>query len=107
MSPTAETVIEKLDELLKDDKNFSTRSGLRFMTSIMKEALIVIAEAAQDKSSINTRLQHVESALNEFLKKQEKKEVKAEEERSKWRWAIITPTIGMLLIELFRWLSNR
>ncbi len=105
--PTVGSVNEKIDEMLKDDKNFSTRTGLRFMTSIMRDALIVIAEAADDKNSVKTRLTNVEKALNDFLQKQEKKEQSAEEERKKWRWAILSPTIVLILAEVFRWITNR
>jgi hypothetical protein len=104
MTISTDGVIKKIDELLTDDKNFTTRTGLRFMTVVMKEALEVIGEADEKKHSFNIRLTHIENGLNEFLILQEKKEKKAEEERGKWRWAIFSPMIVILLGELARWI---
>lgn len=104
MSPTAESVTERIDEMLKDDKNFSTRHGLRFMTGVMKEALMVIAETAAEKQKIGERLTSLEASLTAFLKTQSDKEKKAEDERNKWRWAIIAPTLALLVTELVRFL---
>ena len=102
---TAAAVIDKIDEALKDDK-FETRQGLRFMATVLKEAMQVIEDVAESKGSTNTRLTNMEKAINTFLIAQTKKEEKAEVERGKWRWAIISPGIGIVLIELFRWLSG-
>ena len=76
------------------------------MTTVMREALEVIGEITESKGSTNTRLANMEKAINDFLIAQTKKEEKAETERNKWRWAIISPGIGIVLIELFRWLSG-
>ena len=72
MNGTAGAVIEKIDEALKDDK-FETRQGLRFMATVMKEAMGVIGDVAETKGSTNARLTNVENALNEFLKAQKDK----------------------------------
>jgi hypothetical protein len=106
MSPTADSVTERIDEMLKDDKNFSTRHGLRFMTGVMKEALMVIAETAAEKQKIGERLSSLEASLTTFLKTQGDKEKRAEDERNKWRWAIISPTLVLILAELFRWVMR-
>ena len=100
---TTGSIIEKIDELLEDDRNFSTRTGLRFMTTVMREALQVIGDIAENKGSTNTRLTNMEAALTEFLTMQKTRREKDESERSKWRWAIITPTIGLGIIELVKW----
>jgi hypothetical protein len=102
---TAAAVIEKIDEALKDDK-FETRQGLRFMATVMKEAMEVIGNVAETKGTTNTRIANMEKAINDFLIAQTSKEEKAEAERGKWRWAIISPGIGIILIELIRWLSG-
>lgn len=106
MSPTAESVIEKLDEMLKEDKNFSTRQGARLMNSVYKEGLTVIAEVATNQEAFDERLKSMENSLNTFLSAQKDKQKKDEEERTKWRWALITPTIGLIVAELFRWLAR-
>jgi len=33
-----------------------------------------------------------------------KEQEKNEAERSKWRWAIITPTLGLVVVEAVRWI---
>lgn len=99
----SEDVIDKIDEALKDD-NFETRQGLRFMATVLKGAMRVIGKEEQSKVSINTRLQNMETGLAEFLEKESRKDKKAEEERTKWRWIIITPIVGMILSEIFRWI---
>ena len=104
---TTDAIIEQIDELLEDDTNFTTRTGLRFMTTVMREALQVIGEVAETKGSTNTRLADVENAISEFLKAQTKRREQDETERNKWRWAIISPTIGIILIEVVKWLSGR
>lgn len=106
MAPTADSVTEKIDEMLKDDKTFSTRQGVRFMTSILKDALIVIADSVVSNKSFDTRLGKVETSLNEFLAAQKDKTKRDEEERSKWRWAFIAPTIGLIIAEIFRWIAR-
>jgi hypothetical protein len=100
---TTATIIEKIDHLLEDDNNFTTRTGLRFMTTVMREALELIGEASDSKNSINTRLTNLETALTEFLQLQKQRREKDESERSKWRWVIITPMAGYVLIELLKW----
>lgn len=99
-----ETIIVKLDKLLEDDNNFSTRTGLKFMTAVMRDALVVIGDMAVNKDSLNTKVKNLDEALTQFLQSQVAKENKAEAERTKWRWAIITPTLGVVILELARWI---
>jgi len=99
---TATAVIDKIDDALKND-NMETRQGLRFMATVMKEALLVIGDVATTNVTITTRLGPMETTLNQFLLAQEKKEKRADEERTKWRWAVIGPMIGMLIAEIVRW----
>ena len=104
MTNTAGAIIEKIDKLLEDDSNFTTRIGLHFMTTVLKEAMQVILEVTESKGSTNTRLSNLETALNEFLKAQKERREKDEAERSKWRWVFITPIAGYALIELAKWI---
>lgn len=106
MTPTADSVTTKIDEMLKDDKNFSTRQGVRFMTSIIRDALIVIAESATQNRSFEDRLEKVEALINNFLNAQKEKQKKDDEERSKWRWAFLAPTIALIVAEVFRWVTR-
>jgi len=96
------SIIEKIDKLLDDDSNFTTRTGLRFMTVVLKEAIQVIQTETAATQSANTRLTNVENGLTNFLEIQAKKDKKAEEERSKWRWAILAPIITIAISELVR-----
>lgn len=107
MSEKISGVIDKIDNLLNDNKNFTTRVGLRFMTSVLKDALIAIAEVADNNAKVDLRLKELDTSLTEFLKKQQSNDDKADEERRRWRWAIITPTIGLLVVEIARWLLGR
>jgi len=100
---TASAVIEKIDEALKDN-NFETRQGLRFMATVMKEAMLVIGEVAESKNSTNTRLINLENGLNDFLLLQTKRQEHNEVERAKWRWAIIAPIVTLILAEIARWI---
>jgi len=103
MTTTAEAVIEKIDEMLEADQ-LTTRSGLRLMGEVLQEAMKVITDGGDEKQSIKTRLSNVENGLNDFMTMRKKEQEKAEAERIKWRWAIITPTIGVIVIEVAKWL---
>ena len=105
-SPT-NAIIEKIDQLLEDDDNFSTRTGLRFMTTVMREALQVIGDVADSKGSTITRLTNLEKALTEFLNTQKERRQKDETERGKWRWAIITPSLAIIILEIFKWITGK
>ena len=96
-------VIEQIDQALKDD-NLETRQGLRFMATVLKNAMKFIDESNQSKGSTSTRLTNVENGLNEFLIAQEKKEKIANEERAKWRWTIIGSVLAVLISQLAQWI---
>ena len=106
-----DSITSKIDELLKSDATFSTRSGVRFLTEVIRDAYKYIekietrdeADRAM-QNSIVTRLTNVETGLNDFLILRRKEQEKNEIERSKWRWAIITPTLGVIVIEIARWI---
>jgi Arc/MetJ-type ribon-helix-helix transcriptional regulator len=108
------SVADKIDELLKDDKNFSTRAGVRFLTEVIKDAIRVIEKSQgtiehyeEKQSSVETRLGNVERGLNEFMELRAREQKKAEEERTKWRWLFITPVAYLVINEFFgKWLPR-
>ena len=77
----ATAVIEQIDEALKDD-NLETRQGLRFMATVLRQAMRVIGDVADSKGSTNTRLTLVEGGLNEFLKSRRSKKRKPKKNAS-------------------------
>jgi len=108
------SITDKIDELLKSDTTFTTRAGMRFMTEVIKDAFTFIEQektrnesADQKQSSIESRLGNVEKGLYDFLELRKKEQEKNESERSKWRWAIIAPTITLVIVEISRWLLNK
>lgn len=110
MSDTTNSVVEKIDVLLSDDKNFTTRTGLRFTTTVLRDAMVVIGDVANKNEKVDRRLDELDKAFMAFVKQQNEKEKnikderqKDEDERRKWRWAIITPTIGLIVAEIARW----
>jgi hypothetical protein len=104
MNKTAEAVIQKIDVILEDDSNFTTRMGLRFMTIIMREALTVIGEATDKQSNVDTRLKQVETTLEVFLADRKREKEQEETDRTKWRWAFVAPIIVIMLNELAKWI---
>jgi len=114
MNGKGNSIADKIDNLLKEDVTFSTRSGVRFLTEVIRDAFEFIeqektrnASADLKQSSIEIRLGNVENGLNEFLKLRKAEQEKNETERTKWRWAIITPTIGLIFAELARWFLSK
>lgn len=102
-----QSIADKIDELLQSDATFSTRTGVRFMTEVIRDAYKYIEEekkrnedADKVQRSVNTRLTNVENGLNDFLKARRIEQERAEAERIKWRWALITPTIGLFFTML-------
>lgn len=103
-------IIRTIDELLKDDKNFDTRSGLRLMAELVRDAFDYIEgqrkndqERTNVQNSIITRIGNVENGLNEFLELRKREHEKAETERIWWRRAFIAPVIILLLNQMFEW----
>lgn len=108
------SIAEKIDELLKDDKTFTTRSGMRFLTELVKSAFEYIEKEKKLQSdtdvlqgSIVTRLANVENGLNDFLKMRKAEQEKAEDERKRWRLAILAPTVLLVVGELVKWFFSR
>ena len=109
---TGSDIIRTLDDLLKDDRNFDTRAGLRLYAELVRDAFRYIEEQKKNdlektsiQNSILTRISVVEMGLKEFLERREAEQKKAEEERSKWRWAIIAPMLVILLNNTWDWLK--
>jgi len=101
-----DAVIQKIDMLLNDKESMTTRTGLSFMTSVMRDALSVIGEIAEKNENVSTRLEEIDRSFLLFMKQQTKKEADAEEERKKWRWVIIAPLVGIFLTEIARLILN-
>ncbi len=99
-------IITKIDKLLEDDSNFTTRTGLRFMTTVLKEAIEVIQNDTSAAASANHRLTIMEKEFRQFLDMQAAKDKKADEERTKWRWAILAPLIAMAISQIIQWISR-
>src|SRR5262245_31014078 len=102
-----ESIANKIDDLLEKDPNFSTRAGVRFLTEVIRDAYAFIEDekeyrkTVEDKQdNIDDRLTDVEKTLESFLAQRTKEQERAEIERTKWRWAIITPTIGLFFTTL-------
>ena len=111
---TGTQISQKIDELLRDDRNFDTRAGLRLYAELVRDAFNYIEEEKEQKESDNqarisilTRLTNVENGLNDFLTLRKKEQEKNETERQKWRWAFITPTAGLIVVEVARWLLSK
>ncbi len=108
------SIADQLDQMLKDDKTFSTRSGLRFMAELVRDAFNYIEDEKATNKSDNDRLQNLEKKVGEldkawttFIAKRAEEQNKAEEERRRWRWAFITPMIGLILTEIARIILGR
>lgn len=108
---SARDITRKLDELLQDDANFSTRSGLRFMTELVKDAFEFIDTEIDNRKTITTqqedivhRLEGVEKQLTEFLQMRKEEQKKADAERTFYRRAVIGGIITIVISEGARWL---
>ena len=110
----SQSIADALERLLADDKNLDTRAGLRLYAELVKDAFkfieankILDEDTKSNISNIKTRITLVENGLNEFMALRKKEQQKNEAERSKWRWAIITPTIGLIAVEVAKWLLSQ
>lgn len=108
---TSSNIINKLDELLKDDRNFDTRAGLRFMAELVRDAFEFIEEEREKNvadadalKSFSTRIGHVENGLNDFLKMRAREQESAAAERTFYRRAVIGGIITILLGQIAQWL---
>lgn len=104
-------IINKIDDLLKTDKNFDTRAGLRFMMEVIRDAFEYIEEKKTADQTTNTTLQlferriiGVEGTLKEFLERRETEQKKAEEERTFYRRAVLGGLLSLILSQLAQWI---
>ena len=108
------SIADKIDELLQSDATFSTRSGVRFLTEVIRDAFEFIeqekgrnATADEKQQSIITRVGNVESGLNEFLNLRKAEQLAAVDERKFYRRAVIGGIITIILSEAARWVFLR
>jgi predicted small metal-binding protein len=111
MSNHTNSMADKINELLQSDATFSTRSGVRFLTEVIRDAFEYIEkeqqrnkEADDMQNSIKTRLTNVETGLNEFLTIRKNEQLAAADERKFYRRAVIGGIITIILSEAARWL---
>jgi len=111
MSGNGSSIADKIDELLQSDATFSTRSGVRFLTEVIRDAFEFIeqektrnATADETQGTIKARLTNVENGLNEFLNLRKAEQVAAVDERKFYRRAVIGGIITIILSEAARWL---
>jgi hypothetical protein len=104
------SITQKIDELLKDDRTFTTRAGMRFMTEVVKDAFKFIEDEKERNkqndsliASIMVRLGHVENGLNEFLTIRSKEQEAAAGERMFYRRAVIGGLITIILSQIAQW----
>jgi hypothetical protein len=101
------SITEKIEEILGDDRNFSTRTGLRFTLELIRDAFDYIEtekerskKADEKTSTIEARLGHVETDLKGFLEKRKEEQKKAEDDRTFYRRAVISGLISIFLAQL-------
>src|SRR5262245_12627046 len=107
----SESIAEKLDKMLEEDKDFTTRAGLRFMAELVRDAFRVLEKEKQrqettdeTQKSLETRITNIETTLNTFLAFRKAEQDKADDERKFYRRAVIGGLIAIALSELARWL---
>ena len=104
-------IADKIDDLLKSDVTFSTRSGVRFLTEVIRDAFEFIEQeqirnttADEMQNTIKNRLTNVETGLNEFLTIRKNEQLAAADERKFYRRAVIGGIIAIILSEAARWI---
>lgn len=108
------SVAEKIDELLKGDKTFSTRTGMTFLTQLVRDAFKYIESEERTNGEVSKRLDALEErndnfqkTFNAFLDARKIEQEKAEEDRKWWRRAMLTPILGILVTEIIRLVLSR
>lgn len=103
-------IIQKIDEMLREG-NLETREGLRLQAEIIKEAFKYIEDERKRKqdntdvqNSMLTRIGNVENGLRDFMELRKREQEVNESERQKWRWVIITPMAGYVVLEIVKWI---
>lgn len=109
-----QSIAEKLDEMLENDKTFSTRSGLRFMAELVRDAFQYIEdEKAENKKddqrleALENKIKSIDTALTSFLQSRTKEQEKAEDDRKRWRLATVAPILVLLFTELLKLILRR
>jgi hypothetical protein len=104
---TTTNIINTLDEMLKNDKTFDTRAGLRFMAELVKDAFEFIDEERSKNTleieklnSYAFRIGNVETALNEFLTLRKREQDAAIDERKFYRRTVIGGIVMILIGQL-------
>ena len=104
--PQNQSIVQKLDQMLNSNA-LDTRAGLQFMGELVKDAFIYIEKQSltldntKDQfEELDRRIKAVEQSLGAFLAARTEEQKEAKVERSRWRWAIITPTIGLFFTTL-------
>ena len=103
------SMAEQIDELLKNDRTFSTRTGMTFLTQLVRDAFKYIESENVTNGETNKRLDTLEErfgnfqkTFDAFLEARGIEQAKAEEERKWWRRAMLTPVLGILITEIIR-----
>ena len=71
---TIKHIVEQFDEILSDDKNLSTRTGLRLSMTVLREAVTVMADLQDKFESIDKRVGEIERDRANELSKRKKRE---------------------------------
>ena len=108
---SATSIINTIDEMLKNDATFDTRAGLRFMAELVKDAFEFIDEE-RTKNTVETgkldsfsfRISNVEQGLHDFLELRKKEQERAEDERKYWRRLMIGSMVTILISQAMQWI---
>jgi hypothetical protein len=100
------SITTKIEQILADDRNFSTRTGLRFTLELLRDSFAFIEsekertkQEADKTKTLESRIGHVETTLNKFLDSRRIEQDKAEDERKFYRRAVIGGIISILLLQ--------
>src|SRR5919108_5677616 len=114
----SEGIVAKLDELLKDDRNFDTRAGLRFMGELVRDAFRYIEKlegerdaekklhnaTADQMRSFKMRIENIEKGLHDWMELRSLEKKEADEERRWWRRTIMGALLVLTITELAKWI---
>lgn len=100
-------IASKIEEILADDRNFGTRTGLRFTLELVKDAFDYIegekVRSTQTTEKITTlegRVGDIEDKLDGFLAARKTEQDDAKDERKFYRRAVIGGIISILLMQI-------
>ena len=90
-------IVEQFDEILSDDKNLSTRTGLRLSMTVLREAVTIVADIQEKFISIDKRVGDIErDRASELADRKKKSEDEQCIRRTLFGAAMVT--IAMLLL---------